>query len=116
MRNQHGLPGVSGRIVATSRETSPLDALERLITEPDAEAAPPRWWQRVLPILVALNAFALGAQYVQVVRLSHQVDAAREAQQKIDANLARSRALLESASACHSYWPEQDDAGQVSRL
>lgn len=115
MRNQNGLPGVSGRIVATSRETSPLDTLERLI-ESDPDAAPPRWWQRVLPILVALNAFALGAQYVQIVRLSHQVDAAREAKQQIDANLARSRALLDSASACHSYWPEQDDAGQVSRL
>ncbi len=77
----------------------------------------PRWWHRVLPILVALNAFVLGVQYAAAVRTRHVLDAAQAVQTQVEANLVRSRELLNGASsACHSYWPERDDAGQVSRL
>lgn len=116
--NHDGLSGVSGRTVASS-----LDSFEQLIRAStmevmasDPELAPQRWWKRLLPILVAFNAFALGAQYINLARFRSAIERAHEAEARAEVNLARSRELLKRALTCQSYWPEQDDAGQVSSL
>ena len=92
------------------------------------EPAPPTWWSYLLPMLVALNAFALGVQFVTIRQTRAVLDDARTVQAESDANLALSRQLLANAAAtataavaaaplCQSYVPrEQDDAGQVSSL
>lgn len=111
----------AARRSAAPQWSQPPEWLEGTVADLAKEPAPPRWWHRVLPILVALNGIALGVQISAVQRTHAALAQARAAAAEVDVNLALSRTLLrhavDAAPTCQSFVrPEQDHAGQVSSL
>lgn len=69
----------------------------RYVSEPQPA---PRLWTLLLPLLVVLNAVALGFQLHRLAQLKADTDAAKILQVASKANLERSAQLLNDTEAC----------------